>query len=68
METETSKNKRGRVFIGVIMGLAVGFIIGFIFGINTSPMKVIWIIIGLVCLLIVVIGFYWLFRSGQKKE
>jgi ABC-type uncharacterized transport system permease subunit len=68
MENESSKNRRGSVFFGVVFGIAVGFIIGFIVGINTSPLKVVWIIVGLVCLLIVGIGLYRFLRPGKKKE
>jgi len=68
MENEPSKNKRGGMFIGIILGLAGGFLIGFIVGINTSPMKVIWYVIGLVCLLIVGIALYRLFKPRKKKE
>jgi uncharacterized membrane protein (Fun14 family) len=68
MENEPSKNKRGRVFFGVVLGIAIGFIVGFIVGINTSPMKVVWIIVGLVCLLIVGFALYRFISPGKKKE
>jgi len=68
MENEPSKNRRGRVFFGVVMGFAVGFIAGFITGVKTSPLKLIWLTVGLVCVLIIVIGIYWYIRSGKKKE
>jgi uncharacterized membrane protein YoaK (UPF0700 family) len=68
MENETIKNKRGRVFIGVIMGFAVGVVVGFIGGIRTSSLEVLWIIIGLVCVLIIVFGVFRLFRSRKMKE
>jgi uncharacterized membrane protein YoaK (UPF0700 family) len=68
MENETIKNKRGRVFIGVIMGFAVGVVVGFIGGIRTSSLEVLWIIIGLFCVLIICFGVFRLFRSRKKKE
>jgi uncharacterized membrane protein (Fun14 family) len=68
MENEPSKNRRGRVFVGVVLGLAAGFLIGFIVGINTSPMKVVWIVVGLVCLLIVGIALYRFLKPSKKKE
>ena len=67
MENESSKNKRGRVLIGVIMGFAVGVVVGFIGGIRTSSLEVLWIIIGLACIIIIGIGVFRLFRSGKKK-
>ncbi len=67
MESETTKNKRGRVFFGVIMGFAVGVVVGFIGGIRTSSLQVLWIIIGMVCVLIIGIGVFRIFRSGKKK-
>jgi uncharacterized membrane protein (Fun14 family) len=68
MENEPSKKKPGSVFFGVVFGVAIGSIIGFIVGINTRPLKVVWIIIGLVCLLIVGIGIYRFLKPGKKKE
>jgi len=68
MENETSKNKRGRVVIGVVMGFAVGLIVGFIGGLRTSSLDVLWIIIGLACLLIIGIGVFRLFRSRKKSK
>jgi ABC-type uncharacterized transport system permease subunit len=67
MENESSKNKRGRVLIGVIMGFAVGVVVGFIGGIRTSSLEVLWIIIGLACIIIIGIGVFRIFRSGKKK-
>jgi ribose/xylose/arabinose/galactoside ABC-type transport system permease subunit len=67
MENESSKNRGASVFFGVVFGLAVGFVIGFIVGINTRPLKVVWIIVGLVCLLIAGIGIYRFLKPGRKN-
>ncbi len=68
MENQTSKSKRGRVIIGIIIGFAVGFVTGFISGAKTSPLEMVKIIVGLICLLIIVIVIYWFIRSRRKKE
>jgi len=67
MENESGKNKRGRVFIGVVMGFAVGVVVGFIGGIRTSSLEILWLIIGLACVLIIGIGIYRLLRSRKKN-
>jgi ABC-type uncharacterized transport system permease subunit len=67
MENESKKNKRGRVLIGVVMGFAVGVVVGFIWGLRTSSLDVLWIIIGLACIIIIGIGVFRLFRSGKKS-
>jgi len=67
MENESGKVKRGRVFIGVVMGFAVGVVVGFIGGIRTSSLEMLWLIIGLVCVLIIGFGIYRLLRSRKKN-